>query len=529
MRFTGVKIRQFGKLKEKEISFAPGINVIYGENESGKSTLHAFLRAMLFGMKRGRGRASRQDMFSRCEPWENPGNYGGILRFESGGKEFRLTRRFARNDQREELVCETDGERLDPEKGDLEILFGEVSQTVFDNTVSVGQLKYRTEEGLSQALQNYMANYRESGDGMLDVKRALDILKKRRREEEEKKRQEQQGLIRRQRELEDQIAYREEEISRLMEQECQEKERLCALEAEPAGRRQNGREGEENREEAEPSFGKKGWLYGAVPGILLLLFFFFFLPLPVWMKAVSLLAVLFLGAAGGGLIYRKKKKEEAERLRRGRAKRAEEARQREEEMERKTRRARLEGSLQKIGETLEEKRTERENLQADYEECLEKRNQISEQDQVLEGIRLAHGRIEKLAAEHQNRYGGRLQKRISEIMGELTGGKYGTVVLEEGFCPVLHTGDYSLTLDQVSQGTAEQLYFALRMAAGEILCEEELPLILDEMFAMYDQKRLEAALRWLAEHKKQVILFTCQTREEETLRRLGIAYHRVYL
>lgn len=64
---------------------------------------------------------------------------------------------------------------------------------------------------------------------------------------------------------------------------------------------------------------------------------------------------------------------------------------------------------------------------------------------------------------------------------------------------------------------------------GEILCEEELPLILDEMFAMYDQKRLEAALRWLAEHKKQVILFTCQTREEETLRRLGIAYHRVYL
>ena len=92
-------------------------------------------------------------------------------------------------------------------------------------------------------------------------------------------------------------------------------------------------------------------------------------------------------------------------------------------------RDRLEGSLQKIGETLEEKRTERENLQADYEECLEKRNQISEQDQVLEGIRLAHGRIEKLSAEHQNRYGGRLQKRISEIMGELTGVKYRTVVL----------------------------------------------------------------------------------------------------
>ena len=33
-----------------------GINVIYGENESGKSTIHTFIRSMLFGMKRGRGR-----------------------------------------------------------------------------------------------------------------------------------------------------------------------------------------------------------------------------------------------------------------------------------------------------------------------------------------------------------------------------------------------------------------------------------------------------------------------------------------
>ena len=67
----------------------------------------------------------------------------------------------------------------------------------------------------------------------------------------------------------------------------------------------------------------------------------------------------------------------------------------------------------------------------------------------------------------------------------------------------------------------QQIYFALRMAAGELLGEGiELPLILDETFALYDDERLEAALRWLKRSGRQVILFTCQKREREILRRL---------
>ena len=40
------------------------VQIIYGENESGKSTLHAFIRAMLFGMERGRGKAATKDDFT---------------------------------------------------------------------------------------------------------------------------------------------------------------------------------------------------------------------------------------------------------------------------------------------------------------------------------------------------------------------------------------------------------------------------------------------------------------------------------
>ena len=78
---------------------------------------------------------------------------------------------------------------------------------------------------------------------------------------------------------------------------------------------------------------------------------------------------------------------------------------------------------------------------------------------------------------------------------------------------MLNTPDKLLTLEQVSYGTMQQVYFALRLASAGLLSgESEVPVILDEPFAMYDEKRLESALRILSGSARQVILFTCQTR-----------------
>ena len=54
MQIKEAIIGQFGKLQNRNISFEPGINVIYGENEAGKTTLHDFLLGMFFGMEKGR-------------------------------------------------------------------------------------------------------------------------------------------------------------------------------------------------------------------------------------------------------------------------------------------------------------------------------------------------------------------------------------------------------------------------------------------------------------------------------------------
>ena len=82
--YLKLEIRNFGKMQNRTLEFSDGIQLISGENESGKSTVHTFIRSMLFGMTRGRGRAAKNDVYSRYEPWENPAYYAGEMVLESG-------------------------------------------------------------------------------------------------------------------------------------------------------------------------------------------------------------------------------------------------------------------------------------------------------------------------------------------------------------------------------------------------------------------------------------------------------------
>ena len=65
MQIAELVIKNFGKFTEKKIRLSDGIQLFYGENESGKSTIHTFIKGMLFGMERKRGRASSNDTFTR--------------------------------------------------------------------------------------------------------------------------------------------------------------------------------------------------------------------------------------------------------------------------------------------------------------------------------------------------------------------------------------------------------------------------------------------------------------------------------
>ncbi|HEX2186870.1 MAG TPA: AAA family ATPase, partial [Chloroflexota bacterium] len=72
MRFESLTAHGFGPLRGRTVTFAPGINVLYGANECGKSTLHAALFAGLCGVRRGRGAARKddQEFADRHRPWD---------------------------------------------------------------------------------------------------------------------------------------------------------------------------------------------------------------------------------------------------------------------------------------------------------------------------------------------------------------------------------------------------------------------------------------------------------------------------
>ena len=172
-----LKIKNFGKIRDKDMELSPGLNVLYGENESGKTTTHTFIRSMFFGIRRLRGKAAQNDTYTKYEPWENPAEYGGIMWFSSGGKNYRLTRNFYKEKKFGELLCEDDGSLVDAEQGALESVLGNVSEAVYDNTVSVAQLKSVTGRDLVRELQNYMASYQGTGDSSIDMGRAMQMLK----------------------------------------------------------------------------------------------------------------------------------------------------------------------------------------------------------------------------------------------------------------------------------------------------------------------------------------------------------------
>ena len=173
MKLLELHINGFGKIHDRTISFSDGINVIYGRNEAGKSTLHTFIRGMLFGMERGRGRAARNDLYSKYEPWENSGTYEGWLRLEQGGVVYRIERRFRKDDRYLRIINETQGREEEPTRA--------LMDRTYNNTISISQLKSATEDGMVGELKNYIANMNTTGNISLNITKATAFLKNQKR------------------------------------------------------------------------------------------------------------------------------------------------------------------------------------------------------------------------------------------------------------------------------------------------------------------------------------------------------------
>jgi len=110
VRIRRIAIDGYGRFSGQALEFAPGLQVVVGPNERGKSTLRAFVGDMLFGQKRHPAQAEYEEARELRAPWEHPDRYGGTLVYElDSGRQFEVARDFAPGRESVQVIDHTEG------------------------------------------------------------------------------------------------------------------------------------------------------------------------------------------------------------------------------------------------------------------------------------------------------------------------------------------------------------------------------------------------------------------------------------
>lgn len=679
MRLIDLHIDGFGKFHDLDLRFAEGMNILYGHNEAGKSTLHAFLQAMLYGLERRPGVGSAAKLHKKYRPWDAPERFGGTLRLAHEGQVYRIVRDFNADDLSAdgatisslEIWNETTGARVADPRSFLQAMLGGISETAFENTVSIGQLRSATSRSMVHELKSYITNLSTTGDMSLDSAGALKLLKQQRSALEAKRVPEAAksyaqliGEIRNiereiaQPEYENQLrkyqALRSEVRTEQVDRQTRREELLQKTAAQEAVLTQAGFDSADEIEEAKE---QADTLYslcriGAEPRErairIALPLLFGLLTILCGVAAVLIAAVespafaqrfnlapekvpgLVAAVSGSGLsatilvagsigllvlcmllfvwrLYANAERtgflrETAAELSAMLTKQIGAAEISDDAMEsfrtHMDELLRAEEELETHRTALAELSAELQNLSNDerrYDVELQKQNEkqtelegklqhlanvknraemlkrtLDENDAIsaeIDAINLAAETMTELQGSIQSSFGHYLNKEAGELIAGITGGVYDSMWIDQNLDIFMNTPGKIVPIEDVSSGTMDQIYLALRLAAARLIqgdssagasasaagasmrdsgrastagaqtstasastsaVEARLPLIFDDSFAMYDEQRLASALRYITEiHHGQILLFTCHTREQRILENEDVKFNLI--
>lgn len=145
-------------------------------------------------------------------------------------------------------------------------------------------------------------------------------------------------------------------------------------------------------------------------------------------------------------------------------------------------------------------------------------------EHALKSIEQALTFLEDSFEEIRKNFGPKLNAKVGEVLSKITLGKYQNIKIADNYDVKIEDNNLNMIkeLDYFSNGTLDQIYFALRLGIIDLIYGEQhtMPIILDDTFVQYDDERLKAALDYLhsISQNKQIILFACQKRELEMLK-----------
>lgn len=575
MRIESLHIDKFGKLRSFDLAFPEGLTIVRGDNESGKTTILAFLRAMLYGLN-GKSASIAQNDRRKYMPWGET-SMGGSLRLTDGRTAWEIARVFGQTKKQDTLRV-TDlasGEAVELPAGDEpgRVLLG-VDEAVFADTLYVSARGSRP-SGDGAALTDKIRNLVGTGSEDVDLKSVLDRLRAAKnaiaprakdkgqlaavqREQDEVQRallasaQEQQELARlreRVQALSDApspAASRATAASRsALRERIAEKER-AALRLADYRRQVDALDARIAALEAQDLPEKAPAPAGRAPELL-------FLALALLVSAASVACgLLFTNYAFAGLIataglsvlyMRAKDAREASEapaaaaapeggreLAAARRERAMYVQQSE----------RLAGQIAQMEAAIEAEMAppdparQEALISARVElEALEKRagdpaalrarlaalkTQESALLQRLAALDMAEQALGEAARERQQGFAPELAGHVERILSRVTAGKYARAAISQSLEISLQPGAGALQpWEFFSGGTVELMYLALRLGLIRMLEKHSgpLPALLDDPFVLLDDARCREALgvlRDAAQAGSQVLLFTCQDR-----------------
>lgn len=186
MKIQNLKINQFGKLKDKEIELKEHINVIYGKNESGKSTLLKFILGMFYGLSKNKNGKTYTD-FQKYTPW-NEEDFSGKIKYTlDDSTSYEVFREFKKkspkiyNENAEEIsknytIDKTNGNRFFVEQTGVE-------EELFTITICSLQQEVRLEEKEQNTLVQKLSNIVSTGEDNVSYAKIINKLNKRQLEE----------------------------------------------------------------------------------------------------------------------------------------------------------------------------------------------------------------------------------------------------------------------------------------------------------------------------------------------------------
>ena len=180
MKINNLKINGFGKIEDKEINLNNRINLIYGENEAGKTTLLKFISGMFYGVSKNKNKKEFSD-FEKYKPWQAEEFSGKIEYTLDNNNTYEVYRDFTKKNPKIYFNSEDISKNFTIDKNRGNQFFYEqtgIDETSFITTTLIEQKSVVLDSSEQSMLTQKIANILSTGEENISYKKTIEKLNK---------------------------------------------------------------------------------------------------------------------------------------------------------------------------------------------------------------------------------------------------------------------------------------------------------------------------------------------------------------